>query len=58
MWLNADAAPAQVAQRARHSVAVLQGVYTHCVDGQNDVVNRQIERALDARTGAHSYHIQ
>lgn len=28
-------------------------VYTHCIDGQDDITNRQIERALHARNQAH-----
>ena len=47
--LNAGAAPAQIAQRAGHSTAMLLAVYTHCIDGQDDIANRQIERALNAR---------
>jgi integrase len=33
LWLSAGAAPAQVAQRAGHSVTTLLAVYTHCIDG-------------------------
>ena len=40
------AAPAQIAQRAGHSVTTLLAVYAHCIDGQDDITNRQIERAL------------
>ena len=53
LWLNAGAAPAQIAQRAGHSVTMLLAVYTHCIDGQDDITNRQIERALHARNQAH-----
>src|ERR1022692_2661558 len=53
LWLNAGAAPAQIAQRAGHSIAMLLAVYTHCIDGQDDITNRQIERALHARNQAH-----
>jgi integrase len=49
LWLNAGAAPAQIAQRAGHSITTLLAVYTHCIDGQDDITNRQIERALHAR---------
>jgi hypothetical protein len=34
------------AARAGNSVQVPQSVYTHCVDGQSDVVSDQIEHAL------------
>jgi hypothetical protein len=53
LWLNAGAAPAQIAQRAGHSITILLAVYTHCIDGQDDITNRQIERALNARNQAH-----
>jgi integrase len=49
LWLNAGAAPAQIARRAGHSITVLLAVYTHCIDGQDDITNRQIERALNTR---------
>lgn len=48
LWLNASAAPAQIAARAGNSVPVLQTIYTHCIDGQDDLVNQQIEHALGA----------
>jgi integrase len=51
VWLNASAAPAQVAARAGNSVHVLGSVYVHCVDGQEDIINRRIEEALDAGSG-------
>ena len=35
LWLNAGAAPAQIAQRAGHSITMLLAVYTHCIDGQD-----------------------
>jgi hypothetical protein len=28
---------------------MLLAVYIHCIDGQNDITNRQIERALNGR---------
>ena len=46
LWLNAGAAPAQIARRAGHGVTMLLAVYTHCIDGQDNITNRQIERAL------------
>jgi hypothetical protein len=49
LWLDAGAAPAQIAQRAGHSITTLLAVYTHCIDGQDDITNRQIEHALHAR---------
>jgi hypothetical protein len=52
LWLNAGAAPAQIAQRAGHSTTTLLAVYTHCIDGQDDITNRQIEHALHARNQA------
>ena len=47
LWLNATSAPAEVAARAGNSVHVLQDVYTHCVDGREEVISQQIEDALD-----------
>jgi trans-aconitate methyltransferase len=46
LWLNAGAPPVQIAARAGHSVTVLLTVYTHCVDGQDQITNRLIEHAL------------
>ncbi len=46
LWLKASTSPADVAARAGNSVGVLQNVYAHCVDGQDEIVNEQIERAL------------
>ncbi len=48
LWLNAGAAPAQIARRAGHSITTLLAVCTHCIDGQDDITSRQIERALHA----------
>jgi hypothetical protein len=48
LWLNASSAPAHVAARAGNSVSVLHNVYTHCISGRDEVINRQIERALSA----------
>ena len=39
------------AARAGNSVHVLGSVYVHCVDGQEDIINRRIEEALDAGSG-------
>lgn len=36
----------EVARRAVHSVAVLLKVYAHCIDGQDDTVNKRIAGAL------------
>ena len=54
LWLNSGAAPAEIARRAGHSVHTLLAVYTLCIDGQEDITNRQIERALHAR--GHPHH--
>jgi hypothetical protein len=53
LWLNAGAAPAQIAQRAGHSITMVLAVYTHCIDGQDDITNRQIEHALHTGSQAH-----
>ncbi len=54
LWLNAGAAPAQIAQRAGHSITMLLAVYTHCIDGQDNITNRQIEHALHTGNQARS----
>jgi len=56
LWLNAGAAPAQIARRAGHCTTMLVAVYTHCIDAQDVITNRQIERALHPRNRAH-HHI-
>lgn len=45
-WLNGGVAPAQVAEWAGHSVAVLLRVYAKCIDGQDHIAKRRIEEAL------------
>jgi len=45
-WLNGDVPPAQVAEWAGHSVAVLLKVYAKCVDGQDAIARRRIDEAL------------
>jgi integrase len=42
-WLNAGVPPADVAERAGHSVAVLLSVYAKCLDGQRSVHNARID---------------
>jgi len=54
LWLNASGAPAEVAARAGNSPRVLQDVYLHCMDGQDDFISQQIEDALDAGPGSRS----
>jgi hypothetical protein len=48
LWLNAGGDPAQIAARAGHSVAVLLTVYSHCIHGQDDLLNQQIDHVLGA----------
>jgi integrase len=45
-WLNGGVPPAQVAEWAGHSVAVLLKVYAKCIDGQDEIAKRRIEEAL------------
>ena len=45
-WLNGGIPPAQVAEWAGHSVAVLLKVYAKCIDGQDQIAKRRIEDAL------------
>jgi len=46
IWLNGGVPPAQVAEWAGHSVAVLLKVYAKCIDGQDQIAKRRIEDAL------------
>lgn len=48
LWLNGGVPAANVAARAGHSVAMLLGTYAHCIDGDEEIVNRRIEVALAA----------
>ena len=45
-WLNGGIPPAQVAEWAGHSVAVLLKIYAKCIDGQDHIARRRIEDAL------------
>jgi integrase len=47
LWLNAGGDPAQIAARAGHSVAILLTVYSHCIHGQDDLLNQQIDHVLE-----------
>jgi hypothetical protein len=45
-WLNSGIPPAQVAEWAGHSVAILLENYAKCLDGQGAIAKRRIEEAL------------
>ena len=45
-WLNGGITPAQVAEWAGHSVAILLKIYAKCLDGQDAIAKRRIEEAL------------
>jgi len=47
LWVNSGGDPAQIAGRAGHSVAVLLTVYSHCIHGQDDLLNQQIDHVLE-----------
>jgi integrase len=51
LWLNASSAPADIATRAGNSVHVLQTVYVHCIDGQDDITSQRIQEALEPGAG-------
>jgi hypothetical protein len=51
LWLNAGGDPAQIAARAGHSVAVLLTAYSHCIHGQDDLLNQQISQVLEPVSG-------
>lgn len=55
LWLNAGGEPAQIAARAGNSVSVLLTVYSHCIDGHDDLLNQQISRVLDVPGEAGPY---
>jgi integrase len=46
LWLNGGVPAVNVAARAGHSVAMLLSTYAHCIDGDEDVMNRRIDAAL------------
>ncbi|WP_241661887.1 MULTISPECIES: hypothetical protein [Streptomyces] len=46
-WLNDGILPAQVAEWAGNSVAVLLAAYVRCVDGQLPDLKRRLEEAGD-----------
>jgi integrase len=55
-WLNGGIPPAQVAEWAGHSVAILLKIYAKCLDGQDAIAKRRIEDAFgdpgeDSSTG-------
>jgi integrase len=51
LWLNGGVPATEVARRAGHGVAVLLKVYAGCIDGEEEQINRRIERALRASRG-------
>ncbi|GAA5000394.1 hypothetical protein GCM10023317_32250 [Actinopolymorpha pittospori] len=50
-WLNAGVDPAQVADWAGHSVAVLLRVYVRCIAGRDEVAKKRIEEELAWNVG-------
>ncbi|MFI7131542.1 tyrosine-type recombinase/integrase [Nonomuraea sp. NPDC050153] len=46
LWLNAGVHAPEVAERAGHGVDVLLKIYAKCIDGQREVANQRIEKAL------------
>lgn len=48
LWLNGGVPAANVAARAGDSVAMLQSTYAHCIDGDDEIMNRRIDTALGA----------
>jgi integrase len=48
-WLSAGVTPAQVAEWAGHSVAVLLRIYARCIDGQDQLNKRRIQDILRER---------
>ncbi|WP_064744131.1 tyrosine-type recombinase/integrase [Actinomadura oligospora] len=57
LWLSSGIDPAEVAERAGHSVEMLLRTYAHCIEGREAEVNRRIEAALgspDAPSAEHA----
>lgn len=48
LWLNGGVPVPEVARRAGHGVAVLLKVYAGCIDGEEDLINARIDKALEA----------
>jgi hypothetical protein len=46
LWFNAGVPATEVAQRAGNSVEVLLAIYAKCIYGDEEIVNKRIERAL------------
>jgi hypothetical protein len=46
LWLNAGVHAPEVAERAGHSADVLLRVYAKCIDGQREIANQRIQKAL------------
>jgi hypothetical protein len=51
--LNATGAPGEIAARAGNCVRALHHVYTHCIDGREDLIGQQIEDVLDPGSSIH-----
>lgn len=45
-WLNSGVDPTEVAERAGNSVEVLLSRYAKCIDGRQEIANREIEELL------------
>lgn len=48
LWLSSGVAPAEVARRAGHSIAVLFRFYAKVIHGSQQQTNERIEQALSA----------
>jgi len=53
LWLNAAGAPGEIAARAGNCVRALHPIYTHCIDGREDLVGQEIEDMLDPSYSIH-----
>jgi integrase len=47
LWLNAGVHAPEVAERAGHSVQILLKTYAKCIDGQREIANQRIQKALE-----------
>ncbi|MEU6781666.1 site-specific integrase [Nonomuraea angiospora] len=47
LWLNAGVHAPEVAERAGHSVQILLKTYAKCIDGEREIANQRIQKALE-----------
>jgi hypothetical protein len=53
LWLNTAGAPGEIAARAGNCMRALHHVYTHRIEGREDLIGQQIEDVLDPSSSIH-----